>query len=82
MKLALWFVLDAGEKGLGVPGGGLGSRRKLWLGTSQSRTAKGPPLPPRICHSRKGAQAVAGGFWREQGLGGGGLCDSTNRKKT
>ena len=46
--------------------GGLGSRRKLRLGTSQSRTDH--LRPPRSCQSRKGAQAVARGFWREQGL--------------
>lgn len=51
-----------------MPGGVLGNRRELWLGTSQSRSAKHLPPASRICHSRKGAQVVAGYFWRELGL--------------
>lgn len=69
MGMASRFVLGRGSCGRGsweVQGGGLGSRRKLWLGASQSRTDH--LRPPRSCQSRKGAQAVARGFWREQRL--------------
>lgn len=47
MGLAHWFVLGVGERGLGVPGGGLGSRRKLRLGTDQEQECQGPTSSPQ-----------------------------------
>lgn len=43
-----------------------------------------PTPAPRFCHSRKGAQTVSGGFWRDLGLRGGGgrWGSSRNRNKT
>lgn len=60
------FVSDVGEKEFGVLGGGLGSRRKLWLGTSQSNSAKCPPLPPDSVTAGKEPrqfQEVSGEIW-------------------
>lgn len=57
-----------------MPGGGLGHRRELWLGTSQSRNAKRLPLPPESVTAGKEPrqlQGISGESWGSWGEDGG-----------